>query len=200
MKAQKTVDGYILNCKYGREILITLREILKETELAETIKWGSPVYTLNGKNVVGLGSFKSYSGLWFFQGALLKDKAGVLVNAQEGTTKALRQWRFSSADEIDNELILKYVNEAIENQRKGKEIKSDRKKPIIIPRELKEVMKEDKKLESAFNHLSPGYKREYTKYISEAKKEETRLRRVQKVIPMIFQKVGINDKYKNKSV
>jgi uncharacterized protein YdeI (YjbR/CyaY-like superfamily) len=39
---------------------------------------------------VGIGGFKSYFGLWFHQGALLTDKAGVLINAQEGRTKALR--------------------------------------------------------------------------------------------------------------
>lgn len=128
MKYYKTVDEYILNTENGKEILIILREILKGTELKETIKWGSPVYTVNGKNVVGIGAFKSYAGIWFFQGALLKNEEGVLVNAQEGTTKALRQWRFSDVNEIDEKLVLKYVNEAIENQKKGKEIKADRKK------------------------------------------------------------------------
>jgi uncharacterized protein YdeI (YjbR/CyaY-like superfamily) len=45
--------------------------------------------------VVGIGSFKSYFGLWFHQGALLSDDENVLINAQEGKTKALRQWRHS---------------------------------------------------------------------------------------------------------
>ncbi|MBN1985736.1 MAG: YdeI/OmpD-associated family protein, partial [Prolixibacteraceae bacterium] len=179
MKSFKTVDEYILNAKYGKEILIILREILKETELSETLKWGAPVYTINDKNVVGIGAFKSYAGIWFFQGALLTDKAGVLVNAQEGTTKALRQWRFSSAGEIDDKLVLEYVNEAIENQKKGKEIKADRKKPMVIPPELQDAFQENKELESAFNQLTPGCKREYADYVAEAKKEETRKRRVQ---------------------
>lgn len=196
MKSFKTVDEYILNAKYGKEILIILREILKETELSETLKWGAPVYTINDKNVVGIGAFKSYAGIWFFQGALLTDKAGVLVNAQEGTTKALRQWRFSSAGEIDDKLVLEYVNEAIENQKKGKEIKADRKKPVVIPPELQDAFQENKELENAFNQLTPGCKREYADYVAEAKKEETRIRRVQKILPMILQKKGLNDQYR----
>jgi uncharacterized protein YdeI (YjbR/CyaY-like superfamily) len=196
MKSFKTVDEYILNAKYGKEILIILREILKETELSETIKWGAPVYTINDKNVVGIGAFKSYAGIWFFQGALLNDKAGVLVNAQEGTTKALRQWRFSSAGEIDDKLVLEYVNEAIENQKKGKEIKAVRIKPVAIPPELQDAFQENKELESAFNQLTPGCKREYADYVTEAKKEETRKRRVQKILPMILQKKGLNDQYR----
>jgi len=196
MKSYKTVNEYILNAKYGMEILIILREILKETELLETIKWGAPVYTLNDKNVVGIAAFKSYAGIWFFQGALLNDKAGVLVNAQEGTTKALRQWRFSSAGEIDDKLVLEYVNEAIENQKKGNEIKAERKKSVTVPPELKDAFQKNKELESAFNQLTPGCKREYADYVSEAKKEETRKRRVQKIVPMILQKKGLNDQYR----
>lgn len=197
MKYHKTVDEYILNAENGKDILIALREILKETELVETVKWGSPVYTINGKNVIGIGAFKSYAGLWFFQGALLKDEAGVLVNAQEGKTKALRQWRFSSADEIDDKMVLKYVKEAIDNQKNGKEIKADRKKPIEVPRELKDAFQEDNRLADAFKQLTPGCKREYADYVAEAKREETRIRRVQKVIPMILKKSGLNDKYKS---
>ena len=60
-----------------------------ETELLETIKWGVPVYTLNDKNVLGMGAFKSYVGIWFFQGAFLDDPQKKLINAQEGKTKAL---------------------------------------------------------------------------------------------------------------
>ncbi len=191
-----TVEEYILNAPNGNEMLLFLREILKETELTESIKWSSPVYSVNGKNIVGMGSFKSYAGLWFFQGALLTDKAGVLINAQEDKTKALRQWRFSTLEEINSRLVLEYVNEAIKNQQAGKEIKADRNKPIIIPEELQEAFEENPELENAFQQFSLGCKREYTEYILEAKKTETRKNRVEKVIPMIFQKKGLNDKYK----
>ena len=55
--------------------------------------------------MIGIGACKSYSGIWFFNGVFLKDKQKKLINAQEGVTKALRQWRFSSVDEIEPELI-----------------------------------------------------------------------------------------------
>lgn len=118
MKRYKTVNEYILNAKYGKDILIVLRGLLRTTELFETVKWGAPVYTFYGKNIVGLGAFKSYVGLWFFQGVLLKDDAKVLINAQENITKALRQWHFASVEEVDDKLILEYVNEAIKNQKR----------------------------------------------------------------------------------
>lgn len=196
MKSYKTVDEYILNAETGRDILIVLREILKNTELTETVKWGAPVYTIDGKNVVGIGSFKSYAGLWFYQGALLADKAKVLINAQEDVTKALRQWRFNSADEIDEKLLLEYLAEAIKNERQGKKIMPDKNKPLVIPEELENALNDDAILKACFSGFTKGCQREFAQYVSDAKRAETRLSRVEKIIPMILEKKGLNDKYR----
>jgi uncharacterized protein YdeI (YjbR/CyaY-like superfamily) len=196
MKGYKTVDEYILNVAEGREILIVLRELILSTELTETVKWGIPVYTINDKNVLGIAAFKSYVGLWFYNGSFLKDEAGVLINASEGVTKAMRQWRFTSVDEIDDSLVIKYLHEAIQNQKQGKEVKPERNKPIIIPDELQIEFAEDKELENCFKRFKPGKQREFANYISEAKTLETRKDRVQKVIPLILENIGLNDKYR----
>lgn len=87
MKRAKSVDDYVDQSDQWRDEIRRLREILRSTNLLEEIKWGAPCYTCKGKNVVGLGAFKSYFGLWFHQGALLKDDQKVLINAQEGVTK-----------------------------------------------------------------------------------------------------------------
>lgn len=196
MNSFQTVDEYILNAVSGKEILLVLRDILKTTELEETIKWNSPVYTLNGKNLIGIVAFKSYVGVWFYQGALLKDKAGVLFNTQEEKTKALRQWRFFSTDEIDDTLLLEYVNEAIQNEKQNKRIVADKEKPLIIPVELEEELSSDMDLNIAFKAFTKGRQREFADYISEAKQEKTRLARLQKVIPLILDNIGLNDKYR----
>ena len=57
------------------------------------------------KNVAGLAGFKSYFGIWFFNGVFLKDEQGILISAQDGKTKSLRQWRFYSIDDIEEKLI-----------------------------------------------------------------------------------------------
>ena len=82
------------------EELNCLREIIAQTELKETTKWGGPVFVLNNKNVLGIDGFKNYFTIWFYNGVFLNDPKKVLVNAQEGVTKALRQWRFNSKKEI----------------------------------------------------------------------------------------------------
>ena len=196
MKRFKTVDEFISASGKWTESLIILRDIILKTDLEETVKWGAPVYTINGKNIVGLGAFKSYVGLWFFQGVFLKDKSKKLFNAQNGKTKALRQWRFNSADEIDDKLVLQYVKEAIKNQKDGKEIKPEKKKSIQLPDELNSVFKKSKSIKRSFKELTPYKQREYAEYISTAKRGETKQKRLEKIIPMIEAKIGLNDKYK----
>ena len=112
--------------------------------MEETVKWSAPVYTVNGKNVIGLGAFKNHFGIWFFNGVFLKDEQKLLVNAQEGKTDALRQIRFTSIDDIDKNAVLQYVIEAVKNQKEGKEITPDRtKKETVIPVNLKQELDND---------------------------------------------------------
>lgn len=195
MKKPRSVDAFIEAQDQWKEPLSRLRSILLSTELEETVKWNQPAYTLNGKNVAGLGAFKSHFGIWFFQGALLKDKAGKLVNAQEGKTQAMRQLRFHSAEEVDEQLLKEYLAEAIQNQKAGREVKIPRKKPLVIPAELQIVLDKQPELAESFNRLSHGKKREYAEYIGEAKRAETKASRLEKITPMILAGRGLNDKY-----
>ncbi len=195
MERYKSVKDFIEKQERWKDEVVELRNIICETEMFEAFKWNFPVYTVNGKNVVGIGSFKDYFGIWFFQGVFLKDRAKKLVNAQDGKTKAMRQWRFTSLDEMDKELILQYLEEAIENQKKGKELKPE-KKPLVIPEELKEELASDGTLAEAFEDLTLSCRREYADYISAAKRDATKQKRLEKIKPMILDKVGLNDKYK----
>ncbi len=198
MKRNKTPEEYIVNHKDWQQSLILLRDILLSTQMTETIKWRVPVYTYEGKNIVGIGAFKSYVGLWFFQGALLKDKKKKLINAQEGVTKALRQWRFNSVKEIEEEskTIKQYLEEAILNQKQGKEIKPERKKSLDIPKELYDIFTKDTKVKECFYSLSLPKQREYAEYIIEAKRDETKQKRLLKIVPIILKGKGLNDKYR----
>ena len=200
MKKVNKVEEYIEKHAEWATELNLLRQLISETELEETIKWGAPTYTLKGKNVVGLGAFKSYVGIWFFQGALLSDPKGLLINAQEGTTKALRQMRFQKLEEIDADTVTAYLHEAILNQKQGKRIKPAKAgtKPLIIPDELQNALNENADLKAAFESLSLSHKPEYADYVGEAKREETRLRRLEKIIPMIMERISMNDKYRKK--
>jgi len=198
MKKVTSVEEYIETHDKYSDALTILRNIINSTQLNESIKWSAPVYDLNGKNVVGLGAFKNHFGIWFFNGVFLKDEHKLLVNAQEGKTKALRQMRFESIKDINKNAVLAYVKEAIDNQKAGKEIKPDRsKKETVIPQELKAMLNKNAALHKSFNVLSPSKQREYCDHIASAKRETTKHSRLEKIKPMIIQGVGLHDKYKN---
>jgi uncharacterized protein YdeI (YjbR/CyaY-like superfamily) len=113
MKRAATADEFYDGLDLWREEAARLRSLVLSCGAEETVKWGGPVYTAQGRNVVGVVAFKSYFGLWFFDGARLDDKEGVLINAQEGKTKAMRQWRMTAAKDIRPALVKAYVKEAI---------------------------------------------------------------------------------------
>ncbi|WP_283639793.1 YdeI/OmpD-associated family protein [Mesonia mobilis] len=192
----KSFEEYAEKHQKWKEQLQQLRELLLSTELEETIKWGAPTYVLNNKNVVGLGSFKNHCALWFFNGALLQQNTKLLVNAQEEKTKALRQIRFKENDQLQLSVLKKYVEEAIQLQKDGKEIKPRKSKPIEIPTELEKAFKNDASLKSALEKFTKGKQREFTEHIASAKREATRISRLQKCIPMIKAGIGLNDKYR----
>lgn len=196
MKRANSVDDYIESAPQWQEELLRLREILKSTGLVETVKWGGPCYTHNDKLIVGVGAFKSYVGLWFFQGALLTDKDGVLMNAQKGRTQAMRQWRFEYIKEIKSTKIKAYVKEAIAIHESGQVIKPNRDKPVIVPPELEKALAGNKNANKQFQEFGKGKQRDYAEYIAEAKREDTKLKRLEKILPMITAGIGLHDKYK----
>ena len=180
--------------QWGEELAI-LRGIIQKTELIETNKWGGEVYTINNKNVLGIAGFKNYFTLWFWNGVFLKDEAKVLVNANEGVTKGLRQWRFSSSDDVNEKLVLQYINEAIANEKAGLSIKPE-KKDIIRCDFFESELNKDSNFNAAFEKFSPYKQKEFWEFMATAKQEKTKIKRLEKIKPIIMDGIGFNDKYR----
>jgi len=194
VKKKITGAGYVKEHAHWSKGLTTLRNLLLDTELEEHIKWGIPVFCIDGKNVVGVAGFKHKYGLWFYQGSFMSDPAGIMVNAQEGKTKGMRHIYFEEGDKIDKKVIKCYIKEAIDNQKAGKTIKSSRRSLILDP--ILEEALEDKELNVAFEKLRMSQRIDFAEHILRAKQEATKLRRLDKIVPMIMEGVGLHDKYK----
>jgi len=192
----KKVDEYIkTHEKWGNEVT-SLRQLLLEADLEEGFKWSRPIYMFNGKNVISLSAFKDYVGMWFFNGMFLKDAHNLLENAQDGKTVAMRHWRFQHVDEIRNQkhLIREYIQEAIQNQRQGKVYKPQKSdRPVPKSPLLQEELETNTNLKVAFNALSKSVRRDFAEYITEAKRQETKERRLQKIIPIILAGKSLHD-------
>lgn len=194
-KSQK-LDTYYNSNHLFKEGITQLRELALQSGAEEDFKWSFPVYTLNGKNVFGICKFKSYFGIWFFNGSFLKDPKKVLENAQEGKTKGMRHWKFNSLDELDEKGVFAYMLESLENQEKGLEIKAEKTSKVFIPEQLQAALDQNKALQSSFDAFTPYKQKEFCEYIIEAKQQATKLRRLEKILPLIEKGVGLNDGYR----
>jgi len=195
MDASAKVEAFYSKERPFKKELGILRDLARQTEARETFKWSGPVYTIDGKNVFGIMGFTHHFGLWFFNGVFLKDPLGVLAVAQE-TTKAMRHWRFTSEKEIDPKQVLRYLEEAIDNQKKGLEHRPEAKKTLKIPELLHQELVKDKNLMAAFKALAPYKQREFCEHIGSAKQEKTRRSRLDQSLALIREGLSLNDKYR----
>lgn len=176
------------------DVLTALREVMRESGLTEEMKWGQPCYTLDGKNVVMMSTFRDYSFLSFFKGILLTDDDGVLELAGPNGRIA-RVLKFTAVDQVtkQREQIAKFVQQAIELERSGQKLPPG-EGPEALPEELEERLDGDPMLRDAFDALTPGRQRSYVIHVSGAKASETRERRIDKCIPKILLGKGFNDR------
>ncbi|NHF57874.1 hypothetical protein FK220_000875 [Flavobacteriaceae bacterium TP-CH-4] len=198
MEMLEKVEAYFEKDHPFKEGIAKLRELALKTDLEETYKWSLPTYTINNKNVLGICRFKKHFGIWFFNGVFLKDEKNVLENAQEGKTQAMRHWKFFDNDTIDETMVLSYMNEAIENEKKGIKLmpKTTSVPKVIVPQELTVALKGSPDHKKSFENLSPSKQKEYAEFISTAKRTQTRQSRLKKILPMILDGKGLNDHYR----
>jgi len=183
-------------CKVHRwsPILEQLRQVLLDTELIEERKWGVPVYTLDGKNVILLGVFNDSCVISFIKGSLMKDREGILKlpgpNSHEG-----RIIRFTQMEDLErvNSVLTQYIQEAIEVEKSGKKPEIPIRGGMKIPEELTQKFNQYEGLEKAFFALTPGRQRGYLIHFSGAKQVETRLSRIEKCVVKIMAGKGMID-------
>ncbi|HVZ71373.1 MAG TPA: YdeI/OmpD-associated family protein [Polyangia bacterium] len=166
------------------------RRLLAGFGMKEERKWGKPTYTLGGQNVVILQGFKAYFALGFFKGALLKDPKGLLV--QLGQVQAARVMKFTSAKELAAKAatIKAYVKEAIAVEKAGLRPPKKKASDHPVPEELTARLEKDPRFKRAFEALTPGRRRSYLYHFAGAKQAATRVARIEKATPAIFEGRG----------
>lgn len=203
------VDKYLMNgcmrCKLGgtpqckvntwREELKMLRQIVLETGLTEEVKWGVPVYTLDGKNVVTVNALKASANIGFFKGVLLADPQKILQ--RQGNLQSDRLIKFTNTDEIEKarEVLKSYILEAIAIEESGQRVEF-KKQSEPVPDELLQAFEQDLAFKKAFYSLTQGRQRGYIIYFSQPKQSQTRMGRIEKYKEQIFNGIGLNDKYR----
>ena len=178
-----------------QEAYKALRSIILECGLTEEVKWGCPCYTHHDNNVVLIHGFKEYCALLFHKGVLLKDTEGVLIQQTENVQSA-RQMRFTNTQQILDlkDTIKAYVFEAVEVEKAGLQVPMKKTREYEVPEELDEAFAQNPDLMVAFEALTPGRQRGYYLHFSQPKQSKTRVARIEKCTPLIFEGKGYNER------
>ncbi|HSZ25446.1 MAG TPA: DUF1801 domain-containing protein [Cytophagaceae bacterium] len=188
------IDLYLSKLEKWQQELEQLRKIILDCALTEELKWSVPVYTFQGKNIVGINGLKEFCALSFFKGALLNDINALFV--QPGKNTQSGRWiKFSSVQDIIKmtPILKAYIYEAIEVEKAGLKVTLKTTADFEIPKEFQYKLSEIPSLKKAFNALTPGRQRAYLLYFSAPKLSKTRVSRIEKSIPRIFHGKGLSD-------
>jgi uncharacterized protein YdeI (YjbR/CyaY-like superfamily) len=173
--------------------LVALREVALASGLVETMKWGSPCYTLDGKNVAMLLAFRESFGFSFFKGAAMSDPEGVLESAGPNSNHG-RYLKFRAVDDVSarRAQAAAYLDQAIALERAG--VKTAPAARPDVPAELEARLAADPALRAAYDALTPGRQRSHILHVSGAKATETRARRAEACAAIILAGKGFNER------
>ena len=189
------IDEYIEKLSpFSKEVCEVLRECTLNTNvlLKEELKWRVPVYS-NKKLLFGFAGFKNHVSITFFNGVELSDKHNLFT--KDCYAKLTRTIKLTKGSELDKNKIIAYMNEAISFENSSVK-KVEKKESIEIPELLKNALKSNKKASENFNNMAYTFRKEYAKHISEAKRESTKLRRLEKVIFNLEKNIKMHEHYK----
>lgn len=189
------VDAYIAKSPdFAKPILIHLRKLAHAAcpEVEEALKWRIPHFLHKGI-LFGMAGFKQHCAVHFWKGKLVlgdRSRAGVFGNL--GRVTAL-------SDLPGKKEILGYIKKAVELNEGGvKKFSTSRpKKKLMVPAYFLAALRKNKKAHAAFENFSYSHKKEYVNWITEAKREETREKRMKTAIEWLAQGKPQNWKYLN---
>lgn len=160
--------------------LAALRRICLGAGLAETAKWGHPVYMHTGRNIALFGAFRNDFRMSFFNPALMKDPEGILEKAGPNTREAgVIFFRENEAPARLEPVLRAYLAEAMRYAEQGI-LPEKATREIDLPEELIEALDADPELAEAFHALTPGRQRSYVINLNGAKASATRQARIAK--------------------
>jgi uncharacterized protein YdeI (YjbR/CyaY-like superfamily) len=193
------VDAYIAEAApFARPILKKIRAIFHKAhpEMQETIKWGFPHFEYKGL-VGSMAAFKKHVGFGFWKGSLMKDPLNLFSGVGDTTMNARKLTDVSELP--DEDTLIRYVEEAIElNENNVKITKPKRKGPtkeLAVPDYFLAALKKNKKALAAFEEFSPSHRNEYVEWITEAKQQATREKRISSAIELMTEGKSRHWKY-----
>jgi uncharacterized protein YdeI (YjbR/CyaY-like superfamily) len=201
-KKDKRVDDYIArSADFAKPVMIHLRELVHKAcpDIGETIKWGFPHFDYKGM-LCSMASFKQHCAFGFWKTALMKD-AKEMIGKNEYAMGHLGKIT-GLGDLPPDKKIIGWVKEAVklndDNVKLPERKRTATKKEIDIPESFQKALNKNKMASKTFSNFSPSHKYEYLEWITDAKTEPTRDKRIAATIEWLTEGKSRNWKYERK--
>lgn len=201
MPKNKQVDQYIMKAAdFAQPILLHLRELIHAAcpEVEEKIKWGAPHFDYQGPMVM-LAAFKKHCAMGFWKAKLMTDKS--LVSNAESESAMGHLGKITSLDDLPSDRVLiRNIKEAMKLNESGVKVARPKPsaKPVVVPADLKKALASHRAAGKTFQLFTPAQQREYVNWITEAKTDATREKRLATTIEWLAEGKQRNWKYMKK--
>jgi uncharacterized protein YdeI (YjbR/CyaY-like superfamily) len=197
------VDAYIEKAApFAQPVLHHLRKLMHQAcpRVTESIKWGMPFFVQQGIVLAHLAAFKQHCAFGFWGPEMKKAMAKDGLNSSEAMGVLGRIMGLK--DLPPDKALLGYMRLSAELVESGQRTKSisrpankKAKKPVATPPELVAALNKNKMAKKGFQNLSPSCRREYAEWITEAKRPETRAKRIAQTVVWVAEGKSRNWKY-----
>lgn len=193
-------DAYIAkSASFAQPILQHIRELVHQAcpHAEEAIKWGFPHFLTHGEILCNMAAFKQHCSLGFWKAAIMEDPKGLLTIMEKASMGHLGKIA-SLKDLPPDKTLLSYIREADRLNREGIKIPPKpvaEKKELEVPPALTAALKKHKAADKVFRDFSYSHRKEYIEWITEAKTEATRDKRIAQAVEWIAEGKGRNWKY-----
>ena len=191
------IDAYIADAaEFARPILERARAVVHEAcpQVEETIKWGMPTFVYAGGILCGMAAFKQHATFGFWKHALVMGEGA--ERAGMGSFGKLTSVR----DLPSKKELVALVRKAMTLNEQGVKTPQARKRSTprpapTVPADLAAALRGNAAARRTFEGFPPSHRREYVEWLEEAKREETRAKRLAQTIEWLAEGKQRNWKY-----
>lgn len=195
-----SIDDYIAQAEdFAKPVLSHLRAVVHEAcpQVEEAFKWSFPHFLYKGKILCSMASFKQHAAFTFWLGSHMSDPHNLFQKGDDSGMGQLGKIH-SMHDLPDRAVLIEYLLEAQRLCDEGKTIQSGKsRQPRVLetPEYVLDALRRVPAAMDRFEKFTQGHRNEYIEWITEAKTEATRQRRIAQMIEWLLEGKSRNWKY-----
>ena len=201
-KKDKSIDAYIAkSAPFAQPILTHIRELVHRAcpEVEEKMKWSFPHFDYRNEMMCSMAAFKQHCVMGFWKASIMKDS--VLVENARSEVAMGHMGKITSIKDLPSDKkLVAYIKEAMELNDRGIKLpakaKTTEKKDLVVPPDFLEALATNPKAKTVFENYAYSHKKEYLEWITGAKTEATRNKRMETALEWMAEGKSRNWKYK----